>query len=169
MTANGKKRINIIDLVVVIVVIAVVLVGAKMLFGGNQGKPTVSNTVTFTVEATKLDKEVLTYMEEGQAVYDSVSKNFLGTLVAVRETPARTLIENHDAQTIEVAEIPGKIDVQLVIEAKGKIEPPNISVGSEVLKIGKQMHCLAGDAALSGTIVALEYEDMHASNKEESK
>ncbi len=170
MTTNSrKKRVNILDLIVVLAVIAVVALGAYMLFGDNGKQQAVSSNVQFTVEVTKQDKDVLDYMEEGQTIYDGATKNELGTIVSIQEKPSRTLVENHNAKTVEYVEVPEKIDVILEIEAKAKMEYPNVIVDTVSLKIGKQIYCTVGDAALEGVIIGMDYDTSLLTKKEETK
>lgn len=170
MTTNNKKRINILDFIVLLVVIAVVLLGAYALFGrdGAQSQ-TVSSNVTFTLEATKQQKDILQYIQEGQTVYDSTNKTELGKVVAIYETPARVLVEDHNRQTIEYTQVPEKIDLVLEVEAKAKVQPPNILVDTVALKIGKQVHCMVGNAAFTTTIIGIESDESLLIKKEETK
>ena len=170
MTTNNKKRINILDLIVLLAVVAVVVFGIYALVGQDAVQnQTVSSNVTFTLEAAKQQKDILHYIQEGQTVYDSTTKTGLGTVVAIHETPARTLVENHDRQTIEYAQIPEKIDLVLEVEAKAKVATSDILVDTVSLKIGKQVHCMVGDAAFTATIIGMESDESLLTKKEETK
>ena len=170
MKTNNKKRINMFDLIVLLAVIAVVAFGIYALVGrGDAQKQTVSSNVTFTLEAARQPKDMLRYISEGQIVYDSTNKTALGTIVAIHETPARLLVENHDRQTVEYAKVPEKIDLVLEVEAKANIASPDITVDTVSLKIGKQVHCTAGDAAFTSTIIGVEMDESLLNKKEETK
>ena len=170
MTTNSsKKRINILDLIVVLVVILVVALGAYVMFGNNDKPSTVSSNVSFTIEATRLDEDILEYIKEGQRIYDSTTKKELGTVVSIQEKPSQLLVENHDVKKIELKDVPDKIDVLLEVEAKAQMEYPNLVVGTVSLKIGNKLFCTVGDAAVEGVIIGLDYDVSRMSKKGETK
>jgi len=168
---NSKKRVNLIDLIVLIAIVAIVIfLGYYVLFGSSDGDQNVVNSnVTYTVEAKMMEKDVLSYIKEGQELYDGTTKNDLGKIVSIHKKPALVLVENHEAQTVEQKEHPEKVDLLLEIESKAKMEYPNIIIDEMSLKIGKQVHCIIGDAALSGTIIGMDYDTSLLTKKEEKK
>ncbi len=162
MKANstGRKGINILDLIVLIILAAIV-VFAVISFTGildkNKQKG-VSDNVSFSIETTQNDPEFLNYVEEGKTIFDGATKNELGKIVAIHEKPARRIVENHESKTIDYVEIPGKIDVILEVEGKAKMEYPNIILDSVSIKVGKRIDCIVGDAAVNGTVISLDYD-----------
>ena len=168
---NSKKRVNLIDLIVLIAIVAIVIfLGYNVLFGNSDGdKNVVNSNVTYVIETKMMDEDVLSYIKEGQNIYDGATKNELGKIVSIRKTPALVMVENHDAKTIEQVEHPEKVDLLIEVETKAKMEYPNIIVDEISLKIGKQVHCVIGDAALSGTIIGMDYDASLLTKKEEKK
>lgn len=161
-TNNSEKRkINILDLVVVIVLVLAVIFGVFALAGGNQEKQAVQGNVTFTLEASGYEPDVALRLKEGQAIYDNTSKTKLGELVSFREKPNRILTENHQSETIEFVEIPDKVD--LILEVKATIED------AEEIRIGKRFHCRIGGSVLTGTVIGLDYDETLLNKKEETK
>ena len=171
MTTNhNKKKLNLIDLIVVIAIIAVVFsLGYYVLFGGAGNRAVVNSTVRYTFEAKEMEEDVLSYIHEGQTICDATTKQKLGTIVSIHEKPSVALAENHEKRSIQLVEYPGKIDLVLEVEAKAKMEYPNIVVDDTSLKIGKKLHCIIGDAAMSGTVIELDYDTSLLTNKEEIK
>ncbi len=157
---SAKTRINILDLIILVLLIVVVAVfGILHLTNiGENRNQNMKGTVTFSVEVRGADPEVLNYLEEGQTVYESISKTMLGKVVAVHDASAHVFAENHDAKTVEHANLPGKVDVTLEIEGVAKLQYPDIKFEEETVKIGKPMFCVVGGTALSGTVVGLEYD-----------
>ncbi len=169
MNNTSKKRINILDLLVLIVVIAAVLFSVYWLFFSNENTSEVNDTVRFTIEAKGNDAEFLNYVSEGQKVYNSTTQKELGTIVAIHETPSRILRENHEKQSVDFVEIPGKVDVVVEVEGKAKMEHPNITINETSLKIGKQIYTILGDTAVTTTIIGIDYDDILLQKKEDSK
>lgn len=155
-----RKGVNILDLLVLVIFVAAILFATINLIGNKDYKQKdAQDNISFTVEFTNSDPAVLNYIEEGDIVYNGVTKEELGTVKSIHERPARTLVENHEAQTIEYAEVPGKIDVTLEMEGKAKMAYPDITVGTVSLKVGKKLDCIVGNAAMHGYIVGVDYEN----------
>lgn len=156
---TGKKRLNVIDLIVVLILIAIVVFAAVSITGmlDNKAKG-VRDNVHFSLEVTKNDPEFLNYVEEGKIIYDGATKNEIGKIVAIHEKPAREIAENKQAKTIEYVEIPNKVDVILEIEGEATMEYPNIIIDMVSIKVGKRLDCIVGDAAVNGTVISLDYD-----------
>lgn len=159
-TTNTKKRINLMDLVIILMIVAAVVFGIGSLTGvWNKQQKATSERVTFSVELKQQDEALLDYIEEGKLLQDGVSKQVLGTIVAIHETPAERVVENHDAKTIVLAEVPDKIDVVIEAESVAEVTETDIKIGSYDLKIGKAIHCIVGDAVADGTVIGVDYDD----------
>lgn len=157
--SNTKKRINLLDLVIILMIVAAVVFGIGSLTGvwSKQQKAT-SGRVTFSVELKQQDEALLEYIEEGKTIQDGVSKQILGSVVAIHETPAERIVENHDAQTFVLAEVPDKIDIVIEAESVADVTESGIQIGSFDLKVGKSIHCIVGDAVADGTVIGIDYD-----------
>lgn len=166
----GNKGINILDILFFIVLIAVILF-AVICFTGriDKNQKILRDNITFSIEITKNDEKLLNYIEEGEIIYEGTTKKTLGEIVAVHEKPARAIAENHSEKTIENVEIPNKIDIVIDISGKADMNYPNISIDSVELKIGKQLDCIIGDAAVRGTVVNMDYDKTLLKKEEASK
>ncbi len=166
-----RKGINVIDLAFVILLVAVVLFVAFGLFGCNNegGEKASSGNVTVMFESKNNDPSILGYIEEGQSVYDGVTQSKLGTIVAVHESDAQKIVENHENKTIEISEIPEKVDITLEIQSDATIGDIDIVAGSVSLKVGTSLDCIAGDAVVKGTIVGLTMDETNPLKEVTSK
>ena len=169
-TTNDAKGINFLDLCILLVVVAALIFGVGSLTGmWNGTTKSAKDRISFSVELKNQDKAILSYIEEESAIYDGVSKQHLGTVTAIHSYPSTELVENHDEKSIKKSLVPDKIDVVLDISARAEITAPDIKIGDYVLKVGKSIHCLVGDAAGSGTIIRLEQEEIVPTKGEASK
>ena len=161
MKTDAKKtRINLLDLVIILILVAAVIFGVGSFAGVlNKKQKATSEHVTFSVELKQQDEALLDYIEEGRLIQDGVSKQILGTIVAIHETPAEKIVEDHDAQTIVLAKVPDKIDIVIEAEGKAEVTDSDIKIGSYDLKIGKSIHCIVGDAVADGTIIRVDYDE----------
>jgi len=159
-TNTKKKRVNLLDLIIILILVATVVFGVGSFTGAwNKKQKATSERVVFSVELRQQDEALLNYIEEGSLLQDGVSKQVLGTVVAIHETPAEKLVENHDAQSIVLAEVPDKIDVVIEAESAAEVTEADIKIGSYEVKVGKTIHCIVGDAVADGTIVRVDYDD----------
>ncbi len=156
-----KKRINLIDLAVILVLIGVIVIGATYLFAGSETKQ-VKDTVRFSLESLGVEEDMISDIKEGQIVTDGKTKSKLGSVVSIHKTPARVVVEDHDKETIEMKEYPGKADLILEIEATAEISHPDIMLDTFALKVGKHTDCVVGDTKVSGYVVNIDYKDAFA-------
>ncbi len=159
--SSEKRKINILDLIVVIILALAVVFGVFALTGGDKQKQTGTESVLFTFEATGNEPEILNYIEKGQTVYDNTQKTELGTVVSISQKPTRMLAENHQEKTLEYVELSDEIDLILEIEA--------VPQAAGNIKIGKRFHCRVGDTAVTGTVVGIDYDETVLDKKEETK
>ncbi len=165
-----KKKMNILDLIVLLILIVAVLFGVFWLVGGfDEKEKEINETVLFRVEMRGEEAELLNYISEGDKAYDPTTGEEIGVLKTVHEGTAQIMVENHEAKTVEYAEIPDLIDVVFEIEGKAKMEYPNIIVGSDSLKIGKVFRCSVGEAEISGTVIGIDYDANMLEKKEKEK
>lgn len=159
-TTNTKNRINLLDLVIILMIVAAVVFGIGSLTGvWNKQQKATSECVTFSVELKQQYEALLEYIEEGKTIQDGVSKQVLGSVVAIHEMPAEKIVENHDAKTIVLAKVPDKVDIVIEAESVADVTESGVKIGSFDLKVGKTIHCIVGDAVADGTVIGIDYDD----------
>ena len=158
-TENAKKRINIIDILFVILIAAVVVFAVAGLSGVTKGDAEVKNKMELTLEIRYADPEFLENIEEGQVVSAAITKEEVGSILSVSHKPSRELVENHEEKKLEYTELTDKIDLNVEIEAMATMEQTDIMVSENAVKIGKSMSYYTGEAVLSGTIIGIEYDE----------
>jgi hypothetical protein len=119
-------KINIVDLLIVLLTIAIVG-GVYFVFFGGADKQ-VTNVNTDFVDAINI----------GDPIRDSIRGNELGTLTSKASRPATMLNEDLANGRYVIADVPNSYDVVITIEAKAKITPANIIVGGAEVKVGKK-------------------------------
>lgn len=162
---TNKKRMNIIDLLFLLVGILVVLaIVANSILGifefGGKKEEKIPAEIKFTFEVQNVDPQILDYFEEGDTLYDYGSMNEIGIIKSIDKQPAKTVVENHEGKTLEIKEISNKLNLYLEVEANGELVEENPEIKGVKILIGKLMDCLAGDSILSGVIVSLDHEEI---------
>ena len=165
MKENKTKKINIVDAVFLIGIVAVVLgVAVLSLWGkiGGDSSETTPVAVKYVLEVQNKEPQALDYMEEGQTVYDNGSMSPIGVVTAIKKRPSTTLVEDHSKKTLVEKEIANKVTFDVEIAANGELSEDCIKIEDINILIGKGMDCIIGDAIVSGYIIGLDYEDAEA-------
>ncbi len=159
MSTNKKRKINIIDLIFVVVLLAVVLLAVFKFATPDSSKTANATKVVYTLEVKNAFPELTGYIKEGDKVFDDESMKEIGTVTEIREKNATMLAENKTDGTLAIAEIQDRVDVEIKVTADGSVSSGNASVNSVNLLIGKSMECIVGDAYINTVIVDVGYED----------
>ena len=71
-------------------------------------------------------------------------------------------MEDHEKETIEQKDYPGKIDLTLEIEANATVGHPDIMLDTFALKVGKHTDCVVGNTKISAYVVRIDCEEIMA-------
>lgn len=139
----SKKKLNIIDYAIILLVVAAIGAGAYLLKNTlnqhSQGND--ASTVTFEVFL----QEQHTYLSEaareaiGEELLLSQKEKDYGTLRDVKVAPAKKAIPDKVNGIFREEILPDKYDITLVIEAKAAVSDMGISIGQTPLRTGTQM------------------------------
>ena len=115
---NRNKRINIID-ISVIVVILLLIVGAFYKFGGLEktNKNVQTIPITYTVEVKKIRPFVFDNVKVGDILYDKTSGNSIGKIVNIDSKVSREAMAKTNGD-VELMEIENRVDVIFTVEAE---------------------------------------------------
>lgn len=124
---KGKKKINILDVIIVIFVVGVVL-GATALVQSFAGD-SVSETKTVVVEATQLKESFCNILKTGEIAYDGVQNVKLGEVIDYEIKPCEKDSVSVKDGTIKRVKVPERYDVLITVEIPAETE----------IVVGKQM------------------------------
>lgn len=151
----SKKKLNVVDYVIIICVIAAIGVGAFLLRNTlSQHSQSGTSTVTFEVFL----QEQNAYL--GEAAQQAVGKELLlsqkekdyGVLKDVKVEPAKRTVADRVNGVYRIEELPDKYDITLIIEAKATVTDMGISIGQAPVRTGTQMVVSNKDFAAAGYI-----------------
>jgi hypothetical protein len=131
-------KINIVDLLIVLLTIAIVGGVYFVFFGGADKQVVESTKVIYDFEITNVNTDFVDAINIGDPIRDSIRGNELGTLTSKASRPATMLNEDLANGRYVIADVPNSYDVVITIEAKAKITPANIIVGGAEVKVGKK-------------------------------
>ncbi len=156
----SKRKLNVIDYVIIILVIAVIGIGAFVLntminqhSGSNEGA-----TVTFEVFL----QEQNPYL--GEAIRNSIGKELLlsqkekdyGVLKDVRIEPAKRTVQDRVKGVFATELVPNKEDITLIIEAKASVTDAAIKIGQTQIQTGTMLVVGDKDFAAAGYIFNID-------------
>ncbi len=151
---NNKKRINIIDLLALLILILAIAFGVyKVTDIKNIVKSPVKAKIVYTVEVANENPEIMDYIKPGDLVFEDDSLKSLGTVLDVTQRPYKVTTEDKENKRVLMEEIPGKIAADIKIEADADKVNGNLSVDSINILIGKTIDLNAGNGFVKGVIV----------------
>ena len=159
---NSKRKINIIDILFIIILIAVVVFGVTKLTDVKQiSQSNTATKVVYTVEVQNQDPEILQYLNVEDKVFENESLKQMGTVVGLSDAPHKLVTENKNNHTFITQEVPNKITVNIEIVADGVVAGDNvISVDGVNVLVGKTIDLNVGKSYVQGVIV-----DVHDVNE----
>lgn len=119
-------KFNILDLMIILIVIIFVGVFTSTKLQANRdevietGSSNVGSKFTYTISIEGLSATSIDMFKVGDEVYDKISSTSIGKIAELNIAEAQGLLEKDNGEVI-VTRVPGKIDVDLVIETDGAI------------------------------------------------
>ncbi len=139
---DGKGRlfgkVNIVDLLIVLLIIAIAGGVYFAFFGGADKQVVETSKVVYDFEITNVNKDFVDAITAGDPIRDNVRGNELGTVVSKVFRKATMLNEDLINGRYVIAEVPDAYDVVITIEGKANITPANIIIGGAEVKVGKK-------------------------------
>lgn len=153
-------KINILDVLIVLVILLFIILGATKLFSGILGSKISSNTieVLYTVEVTKKDADFFESIREGDVVFKKNTKEIGGEVVSCEIKPAKYTTANLNRLTYELTEAENKFDGYITIKTLADVKYPDMLVGGDEIKIGKSYDLRTENTVLNGYITSIEYD-----------
>ncbi len=154
---NIRKKINIIDLICIVILIAIVIFGAFKLSSirVTNDDSTVTK-VSYVVEVKNQTSNILDYIAIDDKVYEDESLKFMGTVTDVTYRPYKLNTEDSLNKKALIKEVPNKISVDIKIEAEAIKNGNSMSVDSVNILVGKTISLNVGDSFVEGVITAVE-------------
>lgn len=159
MSEPRSKRINTLDIFIILLVFVSCLVGYK--FIGMADKTTeVANTnsskVVYTIKTTETIPEVFDMIEVGTKIYESSKNYYLGTVINKESTKTvKYGVDIKKGKYVE-NELEDYVDIILTIDANAQYTDQNIEIGEFSPKVGKEVNVKGKGYAAHGYIISIE-------------
>jgi len=130
-------KVNLLDLVVVLAILAVVGRFGYRNYMGKQVAPAGEDKqIEVTMKFAAIQQPTIDFVPVGTQIYDSKSGGYLGKVVAVRSQPAIVFLLSEDGRMYET---PSKerLDFYMVVAGRGRVSPNGVTLGDFEMKIGR--------------------------------
>lgn len=116
-------KLNIFDIVVLIIIIFCVLFAIIKFLPQRNNENVVgkTNEFSYVIRVEGISNTSAEMIKVGDELFDKVSNTKIGKIANVKVEPAKVLFEDTDGQITRV-EMPTKIDLEITVETNGKVE-----------------------------------------------
>lgn len=161
MTIIDKKgklfgKINIIDLLVLIIVVGLIAFGAKRMGSGKVSQSETKEALV-TYEIAEIRQLSVDQIKVGDPLYHYDKGTYIGTIESVESEPYRDVLE-YNGRWVE-AEVPKKFVAKVVVKANIEETDQYYLVGGEQTRVGIQFRLKNKNFAAFGTVLDVKVED----------
>ena len=150
-----KKKLTIIDVLIILVLIIAVIVGCVYAIPKIINRAQ-STTATFTVLIAAQEPGVADAMHVGDSVSLSYTDKDGGRLVDIQTQPAETMTFDSIAGEYKTETIEGKEDIFVTVEADVNASDTYIKTGETFIRVGSQMPIRGKGYVASGFVISLD-------------
>lgn len=150
-----EKKWTFIDTLIVVLVAAVVAVGAVILKPSEGGKSN-KEKVSFTVLIQNKEQELADAIEPGVKAVLSLTEKDGGIITDIVTENAVQMTFNSLDGTYSNVETEGKVDIYVTIEADCEISDKAIKTGDTTIKVGAELPVRGRGFATSGYVINIE-------------
>ncbi|MGI6649366.1 MAG: DUF4330 domain-containing protein [Bacillota bacterium] len=158
MEGKRKLRFNVVDLVIFVVVLGLLALGAYKLFFVNQALQAQNGTIEYQVLIEEVRQPSVDAFKEGQKVKELQTNIDLGSVVGKEAMPHKEPVATMDGRIV-MAEVPGKYDLIVTIQAPAIIGESNITVSNKEIKLGDQVTLKTNISAAKGIIYGVTVKE----------
>lgn len=157
-----KIKFNGMDLFIILVVVAVALAGAYLLFGREGGGSVASSQNVLVRTVIELDvenKEFADLIKVGDTVAIGEKDKMMTTVESVEAIPAAANGYDIVSGRVIMAEIPDKYDVQITLVGDGTETDKDVQISGTAIRVGQKNVVSSKNFAGEGYVVGLETEE----------
>lgn len=130
-------KINLLDLVVVLAILAV---AARFGYKAYKGRQAVAvgedKVIEMTMRLPAVAEPTIKAIPVGSELYDSKSNTYMGKVVEVRQEPALVVTTGDDGRVYEQPS-KNRFDLYVIIAGKGRVSPNGVTMAGLEVKIGR--------------------------------
>ena len=152
--SEKKAKFTAIDAIIILVILAVIVVGAIKILPFTSGSE--KEKVDFTVMVQNKDEDFANAITIGDDVTISLTEKDGGVVKNVESKPAETMVYNSIDGTYSNEVIEGKYDVYVTIEADTDVSDLAIKAGGTAVKVGAEIPVRGKGYASTGYVIGID-------------
>lgn len=149
-------KINIIDLLVLIIVVGLIAFGAKRMGSGKVSQSATKEALV-TYEIAEIRQLAVDQIKVGDPLYHYDKGTYIGTIESVEVEPFRDIID-YNGRWVE-ADVPRKFVANVTVKANIEETDQYYLVGGEQSRVGVQFRLKNKNFAGFGTVIDVKVED----------
>ncbi|MCJ7856764.1 DUF4330 domain-containing protein [Lachnospiraceae bacterium NSJ-143] len=151
---NKRRRINVFDIVIVIIILAVAFVGYKYLHREKIGE---TKTIRYTFELIDNYEGFSELINVGDDITDNVKNYYMGKVVEVKAEPYKKLVNDTVTGSVKESAVPGRERDIITVEAEVTEGGSDLKVnGYYTVKVGLEVAVKGNGYAGRGYILDIE-------------
>ena len=150
-----KSKFTVIDAVIIIAVLAVVIIGGKILLPRFM-TPSDTRTVSCTVLLSDKEHALAESMQVGDRVTMSLTEKDGGVITGIDVTPAKKTIFDSISGTYVTQNVDDKCDIYVTLDVEAQVSDIAVKSGSVVLQVGSETPIRGKGYASTGYMIALD-------------
>ena len=146
---------NIVDVILILAVIVVGAVGAKMFLGGGSSTDTAAETKTYSyvVMGQEVLDETADFPVVGGNAYNSSTSAYLGVVKEVATEEFTETVYDKDTSKFHKVPVEGYSNIYVTIEGPGSETEKDITVNGTTVKTGMELNVKGKGYAFKGIVV----------------
>ena len=150
-----KSKFTVIDAVIILVVLAVVIIGGKMLLP-RVLKPSDTRTVSCRVLLADQEYALAEAMQVGDRVTMSLTEKDGGVITGIDVTQAKKTVFDSIGSTYIAQDVPDKCDIYVTLDVEAQVSDVAVKSGSVVLQVGSETPIRGKGYASMGYMIAID-------------
>lgn len=151
-------KLNIIDLVIIILLFVIAVFGYILLKGGNTSLVNSNQKeYVFTIQIQKANKNILSKIDIGDKIYDNENNKYIGEVIEKEEKEYKEVTNNYEKNTYEYATNDKYINIDIKLKSNLQDKGSSLTTSDDYkIKVGKNIYVRGNDYAGSGYIIDIE-------------
>ncbi len=150
--SENKKRFNLIDLLIIIVVIGAIFVAVKYFNGSAGNGNSEGDIITYKLNIQSEQQYLIDEIQIGDKVFDSVKNFEIGEVTDIVTTEAVDSVYDAEQNKYKTITLPERYDLLITVKSKGIEKEDGIFVNGIKLQIGKSMFIRGANFATQAII-----------------
>jgi len=145
--------INIIDLLVILLIVAIV--GRFVLMQNKQPTGAVTKNIEVVVHVKEVRDATCNVINEGDIVKETKTNAVLGKITNIKIVPSESVVETSDGRLV-VAQNPVYKDMYITIQGTGTASENAIVLGSNEIRVGTSLQLKTNMYSVTSTVLNID-------------